>query len=66
MNMDIGHRTENTINVNPDIKFIGYKIIARIIIAKLEAANTLNGSKPFPIKARIKITALEASIYYCV
>ena len=52
MNIEIGLKTQNIINVNPDIKFIGYKMIVRIIIAKLEDANTLKGSKPFPIKDR--------------
>ncbi len=52
MNIDTGDRVQNTINVNPDIRFMGYRIIANIIIAKLEDANTLNGSNPFPINAK--------------
>jgi len=54
-NKDKGHRTQNTTNVKPDIKFIGYRITAKIIMTKLDEANTLKGSKPFPIKERNNI-----------
>ena len=54
MNIEIGHRTENIINVKPDIRFMGYNMMAKINRVKLEAANVLNISKPFLTNVKIK------------